>query len=198
MNLVVTARRMVVSGRVRARTLWIVRGMRLRHFLPAPVVLLLVLALGLTLIQVPGLDFGWWTHLGGQGNPVFGQTEAIAGTLIAWLIPVVFVLLLIPCLPLFAEREERAFRLGAEGWSWRRRIRRSVEFGLVHAIIGIPIGIALALSAGGIYFTLAYLRGYRSGGREQALAESTRTHLGYNLTIVLLVLPVLVLSSQTG
>jgi hypothetical protein len=187
MNLVVTARRMAASRHVRQRIAWIVRGLRLRHVLPAPVVLMVVLVLSILFVQVPGLDFGWWTFIGGQGNPVFGQTDATSGTALAWLVPLVFGALLIPCLPLFAEREERAFRMGAEGWSWGRRIVRSVQFGLVHAVIGIPIGVALALSAGGLYFTLAYLRGYRDGGPEHALLESTRTHLGYNLTIILIV-----------
>jgi hypothetical protein len=195
-NLVVTARRMVVSREIRDRTMHIVRGLRLRHFLPAPFVLLLVLVLGLTLMQVPGLDFGWWTFIGGTGNPVFGQTEATAGTALEWVIPLLFVALLVPCLPLFAEREERAFRLGAEGWTWRRRLLRAVQFGLVHAVIGIPLGVALALSLGGIYFTLAYLRGYRREGRECALLESTRTHLAYNLVIVVLAVPALLAASR--
>ena len=229
LNLVSSARRMAASRDLRNRIVWIVRGLRLRHFLLAPVVLVLVLLLASLLIQVPGLDFGWWTFLGGQGNPVFGRTDATAGTPLEWLIPLVFLILLIPCLPLFAEREERSFRLGAERWTRRRRLWRSIEFGMIHAVIGIPIGVALALSLGGVYFTWAYLRGYRKaaraaaadvrpygmiapvgdGGqeplplwaspalpspREQALAESTRTHLGYNLTIVLLVLPALLLS----
>jgi hypothetical protein len=225
-NLVSTARRMAGSPQIRNRIVWIVRGLRLRHFLPAPVVLTLVLLIASLLVQVPGLNFGWWTFIGGQGNPVFGRTDTTSGTPLEWLIPLVFLVLLIPCLPLFAEREERSFRLGAERWSQWRRLRRSVEFGLVHAVIGIPIGVALALSLGGVYFTWAYLRGYRRAARaaavnpgpygaiegevgaealawgappvasprEQALAESTRTHLGYNLTIVVLVLPALLFS----
>jgi hypothetical protein len=225
-NLVSSARRMAASRELRNRIVWIIRGLRLRHFLLAPVVLAMVLVVAGLLIQVPGLNFGWWTFIGGQGNPVFGRTSTTSGTPLEWLVPLVFLVLLIPCLPLFAEREERSFRLGAERWSQWRRLRRSVEFGLVHAIIGIPIGVALALSLGGVYFTWAYLRGYRKAtrtatvnpdpygaigaeagdealpwssppvpsAREQALAESTRTHLGYNLTIVILVVPALLLS----
>ena len=61
-------------------------------------------------------------------------------------------------------------------------------FGAVHAVIGIPIGAALALSIGGWYFTWAYLRGYRASGETAALLESTRSHLAYNTIIVTLVL----------
>ena len=58
----------------------------------------------------------------------------------------------------------------------------------MHAVIGIPIGAALALSIGGWYFTWAFLRGYRAGGETEALLESTRSHLAYNAIIVTLVL----------
>jgi hypothetical protein len=98
----------------------------------------------------------------------------------------VFLILLTPALPLFAEREEQMFRQGAEQWSTRRRIRRAVEFGLVHALIGIPIGVAVALSIGGLYFTWRYLKG--------GILESTRAHLAYNIEVVLLV----VLALATG
>ena len=71
------------------------------------------------------------------------------------------------------------FRQGADHWSTGRRMRRAVEFGLVHALIGIPIGVALALSIGGVYFTWRYLKG--------GILESTRAHLAYNLEVVILV-----------
>jgi hypothetical protein len=142
------------------------------------------------LVQIPPLQFGWWTALGGLGNPVTGTTDQTAGTPLEWLIPLVFLLLLLPALPLFAFREEEIFRLGAEGWSWRRRVLKAVQFGLIHALIGIPIGVALALGVGGGYFQFAYLRGYRASGGDQraALYESTRAHAAYNGMIIVIVL----------
>ncbi len=78
----------------------------------------------------------------------------------------------------------------------RRNARRSVLFGLVHALIGVPIGVALALSVGGFYFTWAYLRAWRATGSEEAaLAESTRSHLAYNLVIAGLVIVALATGS---
>ena len=172
----------------KAITMRIVRGLRFRHFLPVPVVLTLVVAAAWWLSSLPILSFGWWTAVGGEGNPVFGSTERTSGTALSWLLPLVFMLLLIPALPLFAKREEEIFRLGAESWSVPKRVWKALLFGLVHALIGIPIGVALALSIGGAYFTLMYLRGYRRGGRIEALLESTRAHTAYNGTIVALVL----------
>ncbi|HEX7165442.1 MAG TPA: hypothetical protein VF230_00545 [Acidimicrobiales bacterium] len=169
-------------------SLQIVRGLRPRHFLPIPLVLVLVLVTAALLVQVPGLDFGWWSAIGGEGNAAFGSTERTRGTPLELLIPLVFVLLLLPALPLFARREEEIFRLGAEDWSMAKRVLKAIVFGLVHVIVGIPIGVALALSIGGAWFTLAYMHGYRRGGRAEALMESTRSHTAYNGTIVVLLL----------
>ena len=62
--------------------------------------------------------------------------------------------------------------------------------------MGIPIGVAMALSVGGFYFTWAYLRVWRrTGSEEAALAESTRSHLGYNLVIAAIVIAALATGS---
>ena len=172
----------VLRTRPDVRSHWrsIVAGLRPRHFLMAPPVLAVVLVLASLALQVPGLNWGWWTAIGGRGNPVVGATDQTTGTPLEWLLPLLFVLVLIPLLPLFAEREEQMFRDGAETWSKPRRVRRAVEFGLAHALIGIPIGVALALSVGGLYFTWRYLRG--------GIGESTRAHLAYNIEVVVIVL----------
>jgi hypothetical protein len=163
----------------RAHVLEIVRGLRLHHFLLAVPVLFAVLVTASVLVLVPGLSWGWWSALGGVGSPVVGVSDKTAGSPLEWIVPTVFIVMLIPALPLFAESEERMFRQGAENWSNWHRARRAVEFGLVHSLIGIPIGVALALSIGGGYFTWAYLRG--------GIAESTRSHLAYNLSVVVIV-----------
>lgn len=182
-------RRLVTTGALQRRTWTIVRGIRLRHVLPVPLVLAAVLTAASVLILVPGLDWGWWSAIGGVGNPVTGSTDRTAGTTLEWLIPLVFVLLLLPALPVFAEAEEQRFRAGAEHWSLQRRAWRGVVFGLAHALIGIPIGVALALSIGGWYFTWWYLRG--------GVLESTRAHTAYNGTIVLVLLVALATGGLT-
>ena len=175
------------EGRALVRT--VVGRLRWRHFWPVPIVLACVLVVSFALIQLPVLSWGWWTALGGEGNPVTGGSTQTQGTAFEWAIPIVFLVLLLPALPLFALAEERMFRMGAETWSWPRRVRRTVEFGLIHAIIGIPIGIALALSCGGAYLMIVYLREFRRTGlRTDATIESTRAHTAYNLSILSLVL----------
>ena len=71
----------------RSQTLPIVRGIRWRHVWPAPLVLTLVLVVASVLLLVPGLDWGWWSALGGAGNPVTGTTEQTSGTPLEWIIP---------------------------------------------------------------------------------------------------------------
>jgi hypothetical protein len=183
----------------RERSLEVLRGLRPRHFLPVPLILTLVVLAAVGLTAIPPLAFGWWTAIGGQGNPVFGVTDRTAGTAFEVVVPILFLLLLIPALPLLVEREEVLFRLGAETWSTPKRIGKALLFGLVHALVGIPIGVALALSIGGAAFTLAYLRAHaRTHLRKEALLESTRLHLAYNLTIVTVVVVVLGLEVATG
>ncbi len=127
--------------------------------------------------------------LGGAGNPVFGETDATVGTVWEWIIPLTFMCLLLPALPLFAYAEERMFRAGAQGWSRQRRAAKVVQFGLIHAIIGIPLGAALALSIGGAYFMWVYLRSYRTDVDQQlATLESTAAHTVYNGLIIVLVI----------
>jgi hypothetical protein len=176
-----------ITPAARQRSWRIMRGLRFRHFAPVPFVLAAVIIAGGLLVQLPVLSFGWWGALGGQGNPAFGITDTTAGTPFEVLIPLVFVVLLLPGLPLLVAREEEIFRLGAEDWSWPKRLWKAVVFGLVHALIGIPIGVAVALSIGGLWFTLAYLRG--------GLLESTRSHLAYNGFIVSIVLIALVVDA---
>ena len=171
----------------RRRSIDLLRGLRLRHFLPTPIVLGLVLGTFAALYQVPPLRWGWWTAIGGHGNIVFGSTDATQGSFLEWLVPLLFICLLVPALPVFVELEERRFRSGAESWSTPRRAWRGVQFGLLHLIVGIPLAAALALSVGGWWFTAVYLRSYRKGGRRAALDESTRAHLGYDLSIIAVV-----------
>ena len=191
-RLVDATRRVATTAAIRRRWWQIVRGLRLHHFLLAAPILATVVAAVVVLMQLPLLDFGWWSAIGGGGNPVFGVTDTTAGTPWERVIPLVFITILIPALPLFAEREEVMFRLGAESWSFPRRTWKGVKFGLIHALVGIPIGAALAISIGGWYFTWAYLRGYRRGGREVGLLESTRSHLAYNAIAVALVVAAII------
>jgi hypothetical protein len=173
-------------GRSLSRQVW--TRLRWRHIWPVPFVLAGVLTVAVPLLMVPVLRWGWWSALGGDGNPIFGSSTATIGTVWAWLIPLVFMLLVVAALPLFANAEERMFRSGAQRWTTRQRVVKVLQFGLIHALIGIPIGVALALSVGGAYFMSVYLRSYAlTGSANEATLESTRAHTAYNALIIVTV-----------
>lgn len=179
-----------VSMRRQGRSLVreIVVGIRWRHVWPIVVVFPVVIVAATLLMSIPGLRWGWWSMIGGEGTPVFGSSSSTVGTVWEWLVPLAFITMLVPALPLFAHAEERMFRAGAEDWSPARRCWKVVQFGMAHALIGIPLGAALALSVGGAYFMTVYLRAWqRTGRRRDATLESTRAHTAYNAVLVLLV-----------
>jgi hypothetical protein len=170
-------------GRSLSREVW--TRIRWRHIWPVPFVLGGVLLVAVPLLMVPPLRWGWWSALGGDGNPIFGSSNTTSGTPWAWSIPLVFMFLVVLALPLFANAEERMFRLGAQRWSKRRRALKVVQFGAIHALIGIPIGVALALSVGGAYFMAVYLRAFTvTHSSHEATLESTRAHTAYNALII--------------
>ena len=155
----------------------------------APCVLLVVLIVAGLLIQLPVLRWGWWTAIGGTGNPVTGGTEQTQGTALGVARADRVHARAAARDPAVRQTEERMFRFGAESWIRTKRVAKSVQFGLMHAIIGIPIGVALALSIGGGYFMWCYLRRYKATGRpHEAMMESTRAHVAYNTEIVLVLL----------
>lgn len=177
----------------------IVRRIGWRHVWPAPLLLTVVIVVATALVQIPGLSWGWWSMLGGVGNPVFGSSDATTGTVWEWLIPVIFIGLLLPALPLFAYAEERIFRSGAEGWSCGKRVLKCTQFGMVHALIGIPLGAAMALSIGGAYFMRVYLREYSTRhSRRDATLESAAAHTAYNAIVITLVVVAIVAASVVG
>jgi hypothetical protein len=181
-----------ISMSRRRRVVWLVRGLRGRHFAWALPVWIGVAAIALGLSYVPGLDFGWWTAIGGNGNPVLGSSSGSDGHgLVTWL-PLLFIPMLLVAMPLLVEREERLFRAGAEHRTAFGNVRRALVFGLVHAVVGIPICAALGLTLGGVYLTDRYLRTWRvSRSSDVAIVESTRCHLAYNYTILGLAVPLL-------
>ncbi len=163
----------------------VVRGVRASHVLLAVPAIVVIIVLASLLMSVPGLDLGWWSAIGGEGNPALGMTSATNGSFLDIVVPFIFLAMLVLALPLLVSSEERMFRRGAELRTWRANVGWAVLFGLAHAVVGIPIGAALALSVGGLYFTGWYLHTWRRTGSQQlALMASSRAHLAYNAAIL--------------
>jgi hypothetical protein len=131
-----------------------------------------VIAWGMLVENIPGMSLSWLNLFSSDGTNAinFGSDIKYVGVL--------FFLLLLFGLPRLAVIEEEAFREVTE--SWGDGIVRSIGFGLVHMIMGVPLGGGLALSIAGLVFTYQYFRG--------GVDLSARTHFHYNLIIVLALL----------
>jgi hypothetical protein len=135
-------------------------------------------AVGLLALNNPVLDWGWWTVVAAQVGDQNGGGNIITAPFSYPLLIPPFVILLVLVLPRLAETEELMFRRGTR--SWRDGAGRSLLFGLIHMLVGVPLAVALALSIGGLWFT----RQYFLGGTHR----STLYHLMYNCLALALVL----------
>ena len=142
------------------RALRTIRGWRaLGAVLQAAAVLFMVVALGLSLIAVwpHVMGFSWLRLLAtpaeapaAGGHPI-PRLPGGAGVRLGFLVAVV------GNVPRLAKNEERAFRqghrkLGPVLW-------QSVKFGLAHCLVGVPVGIGLAMTISGLWMAWPYMRG---------------------------------------
>jgi hypothetical protein len=118
------------------------------------------------------LNFSWLQLLATKGEKAVGMNQMLAGAQIPWLgIP--FVILLLVNLPRLAAAEEESYRLGTR--DWKHAFPRSLSFGLMHMVVGVPLWCGLALSIPGLWFTLQYFRG--------GVSRSTMAHALYNMIL---------------
>ena len=142
---------------------------------------LLIACVGLTiygLYWVPILRFSWLYLIPGHSGPA--SNLILIPATIKFFGPI-FLLILVFNLPLMARNEELMFRDGTLGW--RDGCIRSVKFGLVHCLVGVPICAGLALILSGLWFTKQYFAG--------GVDRSTLYHTTYNLIWVVIILSVL-------
>lgn len=174
-------------ARGRAAQNWsIIRTYRFTHFIANLPVIALVVAVAValtTLVPYMNLNPITWIlskifHSGngqGQGNLIF------SGIQWKWY-ALIFLPVLMFALPTLAMNEEKSYREGTR--NWRDAVLRSIRFGLAHLWMLIPMGAALALSIGGMWFTRQYFKG--------GVERSTTYHATYN-TMIVAVLFVLIL-----
>ncbi|MEO7718758.1 MAG: hypothetical protein ABIY70_21380 [Capsulimonas sp.] len=86
---------------------------------------------------------------------------------------IAFLLLFAVSIPKFARSEEKSYREGTR--NWKQGAWRSLRFGLGHCVVGVPLYAGLALTIGGLWFTLQYFRG--------GVERSTLHHAAYNWVI---------------
>ncbi len=173
---------------------------RVGMFLQCFLLLILIITVAETLVMyVPGMKYGW-LHLfvSGGGNALVAPvTDASSSAYrLLRLVPIAFCLAFLVAIPFLAKAEEEMFRQGCTKWKdiwWK-----STKFGLLHCIVGIPIGFGVALIMSGLFYAYHYKRtlekntgtlGYLRAD-DEAVVVSTTYHSMYNsivITILLLV-----------
>ncbi|HRF59804.1 MAG TPA: hypothetical protein PLH94_07815 [Fimbriimonadaceae bacterium] len=123
------------------------------------VLIFTTITVGILLIVLWPSVLGWtWLMLLARPEEAAnaGQNLNLAPAQIPY-VGLLFVALLALSVPRFARYEEEQFRRGTKGPG--DALVRSVKFGLVHCIVGVPIGLGLALTIPGLWFTYQYRRG---------------------------------------
>lgn len=98
------------------------------------------------------LGFTWWRLLGSRN----AQNILFVPFYIKY-VGFLYVALILMALPYLAATEEVMFRQGTQDWG--DGTLRSVSFGFVHMIVGVPVAAAIALSFVGLFYTYLYFRG---------------------------------------
>ena len=159
------------------------------------IVLLIVFVVNLYQVNPSVMGFGLFSIINSMlgkpkqynsdGTPKLeGKNINLLGTDIKYF-GIIVTLVLLTGLPRWAMVEEEIFRLGTVDWS--DAILRSLAFGFVHMLVGVPFVAALGLSGVGMFFTLLYFQ----GGIELA----AQGHFQYNLILFTVVLIVAILKS---
>lgn len=139
------------------------RGWSVKQWFGVSVLVLVELTVLLGLISWvymlnnPVLNFSWIQLIATPGESGAGGTNLMVDNInIPWF-QVVFCILLMLNLPYLARLEESVFRRGTRNWA--DAVPRSIKFGLMHMIVGVPFCAALGLIGLGFVLTLCYFRG---------------------------------------
>ena len=119
----------------------------------------------------PVMRFSWLNLLAKGAEE--GTNLMVAPAQLPWF-GIVFIGLLALNIPRLARREEEMFRRGKKGW--QDVAFRSLKVGLIHMVVGVPLGAALALWIAGMFFSWRYFAG--------GVRESTFYHTLHNGVIL--------------
>ena len=125
------------------------------------------------------LKFSWISFISG------GQSQnLVTSPMSSGFTPIVLVFwaLMVFSLPYLAKMEEIMFREGVIDLG--ARIKKSIIFGMVHMVMGIPLFVAMLLCITGFIFSIRYCKVYGILGSEEALLASTSLHMKYNFILI--------------
>lgn len=171
---VLLARAAVAAWRHRALMVSVWRSVTWKHLLGALGLLTVVATIGTLLLAIPPMRIGLGHVVDFQGNAVFTPLEEAAvragpgpasgpNWTIVWL-TTGFLAFLCALLPWLAFVEEEIFRGGLESADLGGELWTALRFGLVHMVMLVPIGAALAIAVAGFVYGRIYRAAHRRAG----------------------------------
>ena len=148
----------------------------------------------------PVFKYGWMhLFLDNGGNMFVAPITEIAssGMGLTRVFPFLFLTLFLVAIPFLARNEENIFRKSA--YEWPEIATKSVVFGLIHCLVGVPLAAGIALIGTGFFYGYKYRRAFLINlktygnnviAEKEALLVSTTYHTLYNsiLIVVLMIL----------
>jgi hypothetical protein len=141
----------------------------------------------------PVFGYGWLDFFSKTGGNILISpilTAFNSDIFIVRCVPALFLFAFLLSLPFMARLEENIFRRGYHMWG--KIFRQSFFFGLMHMVIGIPLGVAVALIIPGLFFAYEYRRVYlqlietrtQKEARNEAVLTSTTYHTLMNTIFI--------------
>jgi hypothetical protein len=128
------------------------------------------------------LNFSWLQLLASPKDNVTGTNLIVSGGASIPFFGVFFCALLLVNMPGLALSEEESFRRGTK--SWLDAVPRSIAFGMMHCLVGVPVSVGIALTLAGLWFTFEYFKG--------GVERSGRVHACYNMMLVVMLMGFLI------
>lgn len=138
-------------------------------------IIFLVVTTVVTLMRWKPMRWSWVRFFRREGEEEQPTNINIAPVYVPY-VGFAFFVMIAAYLPRFAQIEEHWFRDGTAGWG--NALWRSLLFGLAHCLAGVPLGVGLALTIPGLWFTAQYFEG--------GIGRATIYHTGYNALIMVL------------
>lgn len=190
---VLLARAAVAAWHHRRLLMSVWRAITWKHLLGALGLLTVVATIGTLLLALPPMQIGLGQLVDFQGNAVFTPLEEAAvragpapGTgpdwTVVWL-ATGFLAFLCVMLPWLAFVEEEIFRGGLEQADLPGELWTALRFGLIHMVMLVPIGAALAIAVAGFVYGRIYRTAFhRAGGPDGDLALPEAVDRSYRPT----------------
>lgn len=147
--------------------------------------LLLFIGVSLSVVFILYLEPPAWLKFSWISFISDGQSQnLVTSPMTSGFTPIVLVfwILMVFSIPYLAKIEEVIFREGVIDIG--TRIKKSIIFGMVHMVMGIPLFVAMLLCITGFIFSVRYVRSFKKFGSEVALLHATSLHMKYNFILI--------------